>query len=254
MTADSLTFTLVDETSFEAIPAPARARSRCQTCDYWERLEGTRDAPATDATDASVRADAKRRRLLAGRELAGAYGMLAWRGAGEDRAAIGWAQFGPLSAYPRALTIRERYPDLPDSPAPWVVTCLQVTADVQDRDELGIGLLNAVCDDLDRRGITAVEAYPEVGGADWFPSTGPTTVYLAAGFERAAGDDRYPVMRRELGGAADDMEWGDLLAKARPAEDSAEGWPIPLPKGPSEEDLFRLPPPRPTKPNPFGDD
>jgi hypothetical protein len=254
MSTGELTFSLVDEASFEAIPAPARPGSRCQTCDYWERLDGTREAPGADATEAPVRADAKRRRLLAGREVAGAYGMLAWQGTGDDRVALGWAQFGPLSAYPRALSIRERYPELPDSPAPWVVTCLQIAADVNDREALGIGLLNAICDDLDRRGITAVEAYPEGGAEDWIASPGPARMYQAAGFERAAGDDRYPVMRRELAGTGEDLEWGDLLAKAKPRDDGRDAWPVPMPSGPSEEDLFRVPPPKPSKPNPFGDD
>ncbi len=254
MSVSDLVFSLVDEASFEVIPGPARPGSRCQTCDYWERLDGTRDTPAPDATDAYVRADTKLRRLLAGRDVAGAYGMVAWRLADDDRVAVGWAQFGPLSAYPRALTIRERYPELPNSPAPWVVTCLQVTAETDDRDELAIGLLNALCDDLDRRGITAVEAYPEGAAEDWIASSGPSAIYLAARFERAAGDDRYPVMRRELGGSGEGLEWGDLLAKARPVDDGGEEWPISLPKGPSEEDLFRLPPPKASKPNPFGDD
>jgi hypothetical protein len=254
MPEDALIFSLVDEDSFEAIPGPARPGSRCQTCDYWERLDGTRDAPSTEATDASVRADAKLRRLLAGREVAGAYGMVAWREFGEGRAAIGWAQFGPLSAYPRALAIRERYPQLPDSPAPWVVTCLQIASDAEDREAFGIALLNAVCEDLDRRGITAVEAYPEGRAEDWMPSPGPAGVYEAAGFQRAAGDDRYPVMRRELAGSAERLEWGDLLAEAKPRDDSGDAWPLPMPSGPNEDDLFRLPPPKPSKPNPFGDD
>jgi hypothetical protein len=254
MSRHEVAFSLVDEASFEAIPAPARPGARCQTCNYWERLDGSRDAPAAEATDASARAESKLRRLMAGRELAGAYGMLAWRDVGNDRVAVGWAQFGPLSAYPRALSIRERYPDLPESPAPWVVTCLQVVAEADDREELAIGLLSAVCEDLDRRGITAVEAYPEGAADDWVPSAGPVAVYLAGGFERAAGDDRYPVMRRELGGETEGMDWGDLLAKARPADDSGEGWPLPLPNGPTEDDLFRLPPAKPSKRNPFGDD
>src|SRR6266550_4123004 len=218
MPADGVTFSLVDEASFDAIPAPARPGARCQTCDYWERLDGSREAPSGESADASARAGVKLTRLLAGRELAGAYGMQAWRGEGADRIAVGWAQFGPLSAYPRALTIRERYPALPDSPAPWIVTCLQAVGDVGDRQAVAIGLLNAVCDDLDRRGITAVEAYPEGVSDNWSASPGPAAVYLAAGFERAAGDDRYPVMRRDLAGAAEGIEWGNLLAKARPPD------------------------------------
>ena len=127
------------------------------------------------------------------------------------------------------------------------------TMDAEDRQGVAIALLSAVCEDLDRRGITAVEAYPEGAADDWVSSAGPVHVYVAAGFERAAGDDRYPVMRRELVGEAERMEWGDLLAKARPADDSGEGWPVPLPKGPTEDDLFRLPPAKPSKPNPFGE-
>ena len=254
MSADAVTFSLVDETSFEAVPAPARPGARCQTCDYWERLDGSRDAPDGEAIDAPARAALKLRRLLAGRDLAGAYGMQAWRGEGEHRTPIGWAQFGPLSAYSRAVAIRERYPELPDSPAPWVVTCLQVVSDAGDREAVAIGLLKAVCEDLDRRGITAVEAYPEGVAGDWSPSPGPASIYAGAGFERGAGDERYPVMRRELSGSPEAMDWGDLLAKARPVDDGGESWPIPLPKGPTEEDLFRLPPPKPSKPNPFGED
>ena len=254
MAPDELEFSLIDEGSFAAVPLPVRTGSRCQTCDYWERLDGHRDAPADDATDAEARAALKRNRLLSGRQIAGAYGMLAWRGDGAARVAVGWAQFGPISAYPRAQSIRERYPGLPDSPPPWVVTCLQVMAGSPGRDAAAIGLLEAVCAELDRRGITAVEAFPEGRDDDWVASPGPVAIYAAAGFEQAAGDEQYPVMRRELGGSGESLEWGDLLARARPPDDEGESWPLPMPTGPSDEDLFRLPPPKPKRPNPFGED
>jgi len=238
-----LTFALVDESSIDAIPAPARPGARCQTCDYWERLEGNREGD-----DTTARRDAMRAALLAGARLAGSYGMLA---TGRDGTTLGYAQFGPLSVYPRAQLIRDRYPELPESPAPWVITCLQVIADAPDRLVIGQALAEAVCADLDRRGVTAVEVYPERAADPWLPPGGPASVYQSSGFARAAGDDRYPVYRRDLAGGAE-VGWGDLLAKARPA-DEGEGWPLPLPKGPSEEDVFRLPP-KPQRPNPFGDD
>ena len=75
-----LEFVLVDEATFDDIPAPARPGARCQTCDYWERIDGSRDAPAADAPDAISRASLKRSRLLASRDVAGSYGMLAYRG------------------------------------------------------------------------------------------------------------------------------------------------------------------------------
>ena len=251
-----LAFELVDEVSFDHIPAPARPGARCQTCDYWERIDGGREAPAAGDTDAVARASLKRRRLLAGRAVSGSYGMLAYRTDAVERVPIGYAQFGPLSAYPRALSIRERYPQLPESPAPWVITCLQVGPDPHAPDErsrIGISLLEAVCAELDARGITAVEAYPEAGTDAWLPSAGPASVYAAAGFDHAAGDDRFPVYRRELTGETAADAWSGLIRASRP-DDEDDAWPLPLPPKRDPDDLFRLPPEKPKRPNPFGED
>lgn len=243
---NGLAFSVVDAATFDRIPAPAKPGARCQTCDYWERLDGTRAAD-----DSTTARELKRARLLSGERLAGAYGLLAFRtDAAGDRIAVGWAQFGPISAYPRAQSIRQRYPELPDSPAPWVVTCLQVPAAIPDREAVASALLAATCAELDRRGIAAIEAYPEGMGPGWDASPGPASVYAQGGFTRAAGDDRYPVMRLELGG--EEVGWGDLLSRSAPPDEGAD-WPLPMPTGPSEDDLFRLPD-RPKRPNPFGDD
>ena len=251
-----LELVLVDEATFDDIPDPVRPGARCRTCDYWERLDGSREAPATDAPDVAARRDLKRSRLLAAAAVAGSYAMLGYRpAAGDRREAVAYAQFGPLSAYPRALTIRERYPELPESPAPWVITCLQVVAtSTAERDGWADALLAGVCDELDRRGIIAVEAYPEVVPEGWTPSPGPLAVYERGGFERVAGDDRYPVVRRELSGETDADAWSGLLRATRPADDDEDGWPLPLPTTPDPDDFFRLPPERPKRPNPFGDD
>ncbi|MEO5986185.1 MAG: hypothetical protein ABIW50_02485 [Candidatus Limnocylindria bacterium] len=247
-----LTFEPLDEARFDEIPEPARTGSRCQTCDYWERLDGGRAARAERAQDGGARAALKRRRLLAGQGVSGSYAMLAYIEDGGDRHAIGYAQFGPLSAYPRAQSIRDRYPDLPESPAPWVITCVQVVPDHPDRDATAVALLNAVCDELDGRGITAVESYPEPAGDPWLPSPGPVSAYEGAGFERAAGDDRFPVYRRELTGETDADAWSGLLRASEP--DEGDDWPLPLPKQRNPDSLFRLPPDGPKRPNPFGDD
>ncbi|HSM39050.1 MAG TPA: hypothetical protein VK838_06920, partial [Candidatus Limnocylindrales bacterium] len=220
-----LVFTVVDAAAFDDIPAPARPGARCQTCDYWERLAGSREGE-----DSTAARDLKLSRLLAGERLAGAYGMLAYRtDADGDRVAAGWAQFGPISAYPRAQVIRDRYPELPDSPAPWVITCLQAGVAAPEREAVAHDLLEAVCAELDRRGIGAVEAYPEGVDDPWLPSPGPAAVYEAGGFSRVAGDDRYPVYRRELGKSAAEVDWGDLLSRTKPA-DEGDDWPLPLPK------------------------
>jgi GNAT superfamily N-acetyltransferase len=108
-----------------------------------------------------------------------------------------YAQFGPLSAYPRALRTRDLYPQLPQAPLPAVITCIAVTA--QDRGRgLGRRLVEAVCEDLARRGFAAVEAYPEVGARADATSAASVAFWERAGFAIAVADDRFPVMRREL--------------------------------------------------------
>ena len=44
-----LLFTLIEPESFGDIPAPAAQGARCQTCDYWERLDGGREADDTES-------------------------------------------------------------------------------------------------------------------------------------------------------------------------------------------------------------
>lgn len=250
-----LAFEALTQESFADIPAPAQPGARCQTCDYWERIDGGREAPEADAPDAKARESLKRGRLLGGRATAGPYAMLAYRTDAVDRVAVGFVQFGALSQYPRAQSIRDRYPGLPESPAPWVITCLQLSPDAGsagERAEIGAGLLQAACGELDRRGIIAVEAYPELAADPWLPSPGPASVYEAAGFERVAGDERYPVYRRELSGETDADAWSELLEAAKP--DESDDWPLPMPSTPDSDDFFRLPPDKPKRPNPFGDD
>lgn len=247
-----LEFVLLDEASFDDIPAPADPGARCQTCDYWERLDGGREAPASGAHP-MARATLKRNRLLAARDVGGSYAMLAYQTDAVARIPIGFAQFGPLSAYPRAQSIRDRYPQLPESPAPWVITCLQVTPTADDRDGAGRELLDAVCAELDGRGITAVEAYPEGSADAWMPSPGPASVYERAGFEQAAGDERFPVYRRELTGETDADAWSGLLRASAPSDED-DGWPLPMPPKRDPDDLFRLPAAKPKRPNPFGED
>jgi hypothetical protein len=245
---------LVDETTFDEIPDPVQPGARCQTCDYWERIDGGREAP-DDGSGATARTALKRSRLLAGQEVSGSYAMVGYKVDAVDRVAVAYAQFGPLSAYARAQSIRDRYPQLPESPAPWVVTCLQVATTAGDgptRLRLGVDLLEAVCAELDRRGITAVEAYPESVADAWLPSPGPPGVYEGAAFERVAGDEHYPVYRRELSGETDAEAWSGLLRRAAP--DEGDEWPLPLPSTPDADDFFKLPPERPKRPNPFGDD
>lgn len=143
----------------------------------------------------TVGAEAPRKLQLLGRGLgvAGSYAKILLR---EDTPVV-YAQFGPLTAYPRAQRTRDLYPALPDSPLPAVITCIASTAEAR---HLGLArrLVDAVCEDLETRGFTAVEAYPEVGTRADATSAATPAFWETLGFGRAADDDRFPVMRREF--------------------------------------------------------
>ncbi len=108
-----------------------------------------------------------------------------------------YCQFGPLSAYPRALRLRELYPQLPDAPLPAVITCIATTPSARGGGH-ALALVAEVCRDLAGRGFAAVESYPEAhAAADATPAGGPG-FWRQAGFDLAVDDERFPVMRREL--------------------------------------------------------
>ena len=143
----------------------------------------------------TVGADVPRKLALLGRGLAvfGSYAKVAV----VDDEPVAYAQFGPLSAYPRAQRLRELYPQLPDAPLPAVITCIATTAAARDQGHAG-RLVRAICDDLAGRGFAAVEAYPERGTRPDATSAATPEFWLTAGFTLAVEDERFPVVRREL--------------------------------------------------------
>ncbi len=85
------------------------------------------------------------------------------------------------------------------------------------------------------------------------PHPDPLPSTRQAGFEHAAGDDHFPVYRRELTGETAADAWSGLIRASRPDEED-DDWPLPLPPTRDPDELFRLPPEKPKRPNPFGDD
>lgn len=114
-----------------------------------------------------------------------------------DGTPAGYAQFGPLSAYPRAQHIRELYPRLPQSPLPAVATCIAVAPEMWGQG-IAARLIDAVCTDLAARGFAAVEAYPDLTLMVNEASAARPDFWLGCGFDIAVDDERYPVMRRLL--------------------------------------------------------
>jgi GNAT superfamily N-acetyltransferase len=110
---------------------------------------------------------------------------------------VAYAQFGPLSAYPRATRVRDLYSQLPEAPLPAVITCIATTAEAR-RQGHALALVAAVCEDLAGRGFAAVEVYPEAHSDPNATSAATPAFWLAAGFGLAVDDERFPVLRREL--------------------------------------------------------
>jgi hypothetical protein len=147
-------------------------------------------------TRPAVATDAPRKLQLLGRGagVAGSYAKVLLL----DDEPAAYSQFGPLTAYPRAMRTRELYPALPVSPPPAVITCIATTAAARDAG-LARTLVAAVCDDLAGRGFAAVEAFPEVGARPDATSAATPAFWESVGFTMAIADERFPVMRRELG-------------------------------------------------------
>lgn len=117
---------------------------------------------------------------------------------------VAYCQAGPLSAFPRAQRLRDRYPDLPSTPPPAVVTCISVIPAARG-SALGSALVEGVLTRLNSAGFAAVEAYPEepatAAALDAEATSSATQRFWERlGFAVAATgpDGRWPVMRRVL--------------------------------------------------------
>lgn len=196
-TADNPFAPARDETAFNPF-APAGRGPRPAFNPF---ADGDDDEPLGNpfaprpAARPSVGPDVPRKLGLLGRGLA-VFGSYAKVLLVDDEPAA-YAQFGPLSAYPRAQRLRELYPQLPDAPLPAVITCIATTAATRGAGHAG-RLVAAVCDDLAGRGFAAVEAYPERATRPDATSAATPEFWLAAGFTLAVEDERFPVVRREL--------------------------------------------------------
>jgi hypothetical protein len=131
--------------------------------------------------------------LVRGRGVFGSYAKVLL----VDDEPAAYAQFGPLSAYPRATRVRDLYAQLPEAPLPAVITCIATTT-IGRRQGHALALVAAVCEDLAGRGFAAVEVYPEAHSDPNATSAATPAFWLAAGFALAVDDERFPVMRREL--------------------------------------------------------
>jgi hypothetical protein len=148
----------------------------------------------TQADEQDSSGDPRKLRLLKrGRGVFGSYAKILLL----DGLPAVYAQFGPLSAYPRAQHVRELYPRLPQSPLPAVITCIAST-DVARGEGIAAQLVGAICEDLATRGFSAVETYPDLTLSIDEASAAHPGFWTGCGFVMAVDDERYPVMRLGL--------------------------------------------------------
>jgi ribosomal protein S18 acetylase RimI-like enzyme len=86
---------------------------------------------------------------------------------------------------------------LPSSPLPAVITCI-ATAPFARGQGLAQALVQEVVADLEGRGFSAIETYPDLTLAQDHASAANPAFWESCGFMLAAADERYPVMRRDL--------------------------------------------------------
>jgi hypothetical protein len=175
-----------------AMESPGGARN-----PFADEGEGPIDNPFAPRRERgpAIGADQPRKLQLLGRGLAifGTYAKVLE----VDGAPAVYAQFGPLSAYPRAQRVRELYPRLPQTPLPAVITCIAATAAARGAS-YAARLIGVICEDLAARGFAAVEAYPDPRAREDATSAATAAFWLGCGFVTAVEDERFPVMRREL--------------------------------------------------------
>jgi GNAT superfamily N-acetyltransferase len=112
-----------------------------------------------------------------------------------DDLPVGWCQVGQRDRLTKLVVQFELVPDA----GTWAITCFLILPEWRGH-RLAKKLLAGVLDDLAKRGVTRVEAYPKRGpGLDaqdlW---NGPESIYLRAGFSVVRDDPHRPVLALEL--------------------------------------------------------
>jgi GNAT superfamily N-acetyltransferase len=112
-----------------------------------------------------------------------------------DGKPVGWCQAGPRDRLEKLCRQLGLAPDA----AAWAITCFLI---VPAHRHAGVAsaMLHGVLEDLQRRGVRRVEAFPKRGeGLDagdlW---NGPEAMFLQAGFRVARDDPRRPVLVKQL--------------------------------------------------------
>jgi GNAT superfamily N-acetyltransferase len=157
----------------------------CKYCIYWEHPELCTDPEADVKEEMLAKKRAWLRRV---REGWGSCGKLLFVG---DRA-VGYSQYAPARFLPGA----EGYPARPVSEDAVLISCLFIPTKEHRGRGLGSTFLSAILEELQGRGIRAVETFARRGRPD--NPSGPVELYLKRGFRVLRDDPEFPLLRLEL--------------------------------------------------------
>ncbi len=105
--------------------------------------------------------------------------------------AVAYAEYAPVKFLPNTIN----YP-IPPTPDAVIIACLFVFEAAFRGQGFGTVLLNAVIEDLEKRGVRAIEAITRKGSAN--NPAGPCELYLKNGFSIYKDDLEFPLVRLEL--------------------------------------------------------
>jgi GNAT superfamily N-acetyltransferase len=194
-------FTVEQATSahFDRLAALFEACSCGCHCRYWHFSGTKNDWLARLATTP----DENKKELsaaLAARDDS-ARGLVAIANDLENRPIVGWMKLAPRAAVPKLRNLPTyRSLDLGDDAGAFSIGCFLVHP-AHRKSGVARALVDAATEIVRAWGGKSIEAYPHRIDRPMYDEEawmGPATIFVSAGFERVAGENPYPVLRRNV--------------------------------------------------------
>jgi len=170
--------------SMSDIPVWSHPPYSCKYCFYWELPSANKDMEDNRASKMMAKKLAWLQHVQTN---FGDCGIMLY----VNEKAIAYAEYAPVRFLPNTIN----YP-IPPTPDAVIIACLFVFDAAYRGQGFGTVLLNAVIENLENRGVRAIEAIARKSSAN--NPAGPFELYLKNGFTIYKDDPEFPLMRLEL--------------------------------------------------------